>query len=84
MLKTLINKLYKIFSSTYFKEQVLGLLLIFPGESFLGGMEPWTHVCLLWIHSLTWLEQFKQMSIVLTGNIYIFLGCDVISNFDNT
>ena len=29
----------KYFLSTYFKEQVLGLLLILPGEPFLGGTE---------------------------------------------
>ena len=31
----------KYFLSTSFKEQVLGLLLIFPGESFLGEIEAW-------------------------------------------
>ena len=29
----------KYFLSTYFKEQVLGMFLIFPGEPFLGGTE---------------------------------------------
>ena len=32
----------KYFLSTSFKEQVLGLLLIFHGESFLRGMDIWT------------------------------------------
>ena len=30
-----------MFSKHLFHKQVLGLLLIFPGELFLGGMEPW-------------------------------------------
>ena len=43
-----------------FKEQLLTLLLIFLEVSFFGGMRPWTPVYLLWIHSLIWMEQFKQ------------------------
>ena len=43
----------KYFLSTYFKEQVLGMFLIFPGEPFLGGTEIAPPLYLLWIHSLT-------------------------------
>ena len=50
----------KCFPNTSFKEQVLALLLIFTGESFLGGMEIWTPLYLLWIHSLTSLGKFQQ------------------------
>ena len=49
------------------------LLLIFPGESFLGGMEPWTPVCLLRIHSLTWLEQFKQIFLKFDWKYMVFV-----------
>ena len=46
----------KHFLSTLFEEQVLGLILIFPEDSFLGGIEPWSPVYLPWIQSLTWLQ----------------------------
>ena len=55
--------------STSFKEQVLGLLLIFPWDSFLGGMS-------LGPRLSTMDSQFNlagtiqaKISIVLTGNI---------------
>ena len=50
---------YLYFLNTSFTEQVLGPLLIFPGESFLVEMELWTLVYLLCTNNLTWVEQFK-------------------------
>ena len=50
----------KCFPNTSFKQQVLALFLIFTGESFLGGMEIWTPLYLLWIRSLTSLGKFQQ------------------------
>ena len=47
----------------------------------LGGMGPWILVYLLWVHSLTWLEQFKQN--FLKFWLEIFFGYDVICNVDN-
>ena len=43
-----------------FQRIALGTALIFLEESFFGGMRSWTPVYLLWIHSLIWMEQFKQ------------------------
>ena len=73
----------KYFLSTSFQKQVLGLLLIFPWESFLRGTEIWNPVYLLWIHSLTWFGQFKQKSIQFDWKYTIFFSYDVISNFDD-
>ena len=49
----------------------MGLLLIFYRESFLGRI---VSLYLLWIHSLTWLEQFKQKFWKFWREIYIFLA----------
>ena len=49
----------KCFPNTFFTKQVLGMLLIFHRESFLEGLALGP-LSLLWIHGLTWLEQFKQ------------------------
>ena len=57
----ILIRFIKYFQNACFTGQVLVLLLIFPGKSVLGGMKPWTFVHLLWIHSLTWLEKFKQI-----------------------
>ena len=52
-----------MFSEHLFHRKGIGLLLIFPGNSFLRRMEPWTPAYLLWINNLTWLEQLKQKAL---------------------